>query len=357
MMVGRRSRRRTRRLVRTLVLATVLLMLITGGVVVANYDWLRSQYLRYLTLDYEGPGVGEVVVRINEGEDGLAVSEKLVHAGVVKDLDSFYRYLLERNPTLYPGSYKMRLEMSNEAAYEIITNPNNSITYKITIPEGFRAVQIFDEISRISGIPVRQIKKVAEDLDAFDLPQEAPTIEGYLFPATYSFDPSATAKDILGAMVDRMNKELLRYGVPAQDTHKVLTLASIIQREAKLESDFYKVSTVFHNRLKIDMRLETDPTISYSYDGKDMSLVSDQESIAYGYNTYLVKGLPPGPISSPGSLAIDAALNPAVGDWIFFVTIDLRSGETKFTKTLREHERWVAVLRQWERDNPGWYDQ
>ncbi len=153
-----------------------------------------------------------------------------------------------------------------------------------------------------------------------------------------------------------MKNELLSFGVPESEWHEVLTFASIVQREAKLEEDFFKVSRVFANRLEIDMILQTDPTISYSYSGKDMSTLSVEEQIKHGYNTYLVKGLPPGPIASPGSLAIEATLNPAKGDWLYFVTINLASGETKFSKTLAEHEDWVVLLRKWERENPDWYD-
>jgi UPF0755 protein len=87
-----------------------------------------------------------------------------------------------------------------------------------------------------------------------------------------------------------------------------------------------------------------------------MSELSREEQLEHGYNTYLVKGLPPGPIASPGSRAIEATLNPVEGDWLFFVTINLESGETKFSRTLAEHESWVVFLRKWEKENPNWYD-
>lgn len=356
--MGRRSSRKSKpRRVLIAVLATMLALGLVGTASVAmNYEWLRAQYLRYVTLDFEGPGVGEVVIRIETGDDGVIVANKLFEAGVVKDVESFYRLLIEQNPTFYPGSYLMKKQMSNQNALEAIANPSNVLTYKITIPEGYRAVQIFEEIEKISGIPKSEVAKAAEDLFGLGVPEVAPTIEGYLFPATYSFDPSATAKDILKSMVDRMYQELESLGVPESDQHRILTLASIIQREGKAEADFYKISRVFYNRLEIDMKLETDPTISYNYDGSDMSERSKEDQIAYGYNTYLLNGLPPGPISSPGSLALDAALNPAKGEWLFFVTIDLRSGETKFSKTFAQHEEYVKQLRQWERENPGWYD-
>jgi UPF0755 protein len=218
-------------------------------------------------------------------------------------------------------------------------------------------VQIFSELSKITGIPAGEFESVAEDLSGLGIPDAALTIEGYLFPATYNFDTDATAREIIETMVERMKQELIRFDVPVGKWHELLTLASIVQREAKLEQDFYKVSRVFANRIELGMKLETDPTISYSYSGKDMSELSRQKQIEHGYNTYLIQGLPPGPIASPGALAIEATLNPVAGDWLFFVTINLESGETKFSKTLAEHEKWVVFLRQWERENPNWYDQ
>jgi UPF0755 protein len=339
-----------------LLIGIVVLSLLGGIAVVANFDWIRGQYQKLTALDYEGPGVGEVVVRIESGEDGLIVANKLFEAGVVRDVDSFYRLLLERNPIFYPGSFTLKLQMSNEAALAAVTNQANILSYQVTIPEGYRVVQIFEEVSRITSIPIEDLWSAAEDLSAYGIPEEAPTIEGYLFPDTYSFDLEVTAEEVISIMVTRMEEALTDAGVAKQDWHKVLTLASITQREAMLEPDFYKVARVFANRVAIDMPLETDPTITYSYDGTDMSKAPRQEQIDYGYNTYLVGGLPPGPISSPGELAIDATLNPVAGDWLFFVTINLATGETKFSKTIAEHESWIPLLRQWERENPDWYD-
>lgn len=347
---------RKRRLFFTISALVLSVGLIGASVVALNYDTLRAQYLQLTTLDFEGPGEGEVVVRIDAGEDGLIITQKLLDAGVIRDFDSFYRYLIDNDAVFFPGSFMMRFEMSNEAALDVLSNASNAMTYRVTIPEGYRAVQIFDELAKVSGIPAEEFRKVSEDLAGFGIPEKALTIEGYLFPATYSFDTEASATDIIQAMVSRMKDELEQLGVAEEDWHSLLTLASIVQREAKLELDFYKVSRVFANRLEIDMRLETDPTISYSYSGKDMSELSKAQQLEHGYNTYLIKGLPPGPIASPGALALEATLAPSDGDWLFFVTINLETGETKFSKTLAEHESYVVMLRKWEKENPGWYD-
>lgn len=355
--MGRRSVSGTKSIVSKLVIGLLSIALIGGVLVVANMDWLRDQYQKLTALDYQGSGVGEVVVRIEPGEDGYAVAKKLFEAGVVRDVDSFYRVLLEKNPIFYPGSFTLKLQMSNESALAAVTDQSNILSFQVTIPEGYRAVQIFNEVSRITGIPAEELRLAAEDLAAYGIPEEAPTIEGYLFPDTYSFDLEVTAEEIIRIMVTRMELALSDAGVPKEEWHEVLTLASITQREAKQEADFYKVARVFANRVEVGMPLETDPTITYSYDGTDMSKASRAEQLAYGYNTYLVSGLPPGPISSPGELAIDATLNPVPGEWLFFVTIDLKTGDTKFSKTLAEHESWIPLLRQWERENPDWYDE
>jgi UPF0755 protein len=335
----------------------IVLSLLGGVAVAANFDWIRGQYQKLTALDYQGSGTGEVVVRVETGEDGLAIAKKLFDAGVIRDVDSFYRLLLEKNPIFYPGSFTLKLQMSNETALKAVTDQANILSNQVTIPEGYRAFLIFNEISRVTGIPVDEFWLAAENLSFYGIPEEAPTIEGYLFPDTYSFDLEATAEEIIGIMVARMEKALTDAGVAKADWHRVLTLASITQREAKQDPDFYKVARVFANRVEIGMPLETDPTITYNYDGTDMSEVSREEQIAYGYNTYIIDGLPPGPISSPGELAIDATLNPAAGDWLFFVTINLETGETKFSKTIAEHESWIPLLRQWERENPNWYDE
>ena len=355
-LLGRRSLAVRNSRASKLLIGILVLVLVGGVAVVTNIDWLRGQYQKLTALDYQGTGVGEVVVRIESGEDGLVVANKLFEAGVIRDVDSFYRILLERNPIFYPGSFTLKLQMSNESALAAVTDQANILSFQVTIPEGFRVFEIFEKVSSITSIPVEDLWLAAEDLAAYGIPEEAPTIEGYLFPDTYSFDLKVTAEEVISIMVERMEKALTEAGVEKQDWHKVLTLASITQREAKQEADFYKIARVFANRIAVNMPLETDPTIEYSYDGTDMSKASRQEQINYGYNTYLVRGLPPGPISSPGELAIDATLNPVAGDWYFFVTIDLATGETKFSKTLAEHESWIPLLRQWEKENPNWYD-
>jgi UPF0755 protein len=185
-------------------------------------------------------------------------------------------------------------------------------------------------------------------------------LEGWLFPATYTFDPGATAQDVIATLVNRTVKSLDDAGVPAEDRQRVLTVASIIQREARYEKDMQQVSTVIENRLGANNQetfglLQMDSTAQYGYgEMHDGTVSSSGEALAdpNPWNTYVNTGLPIGPIANPGDVAIDAAMHPADGDWLYFVTVNLDTGETVFTSNLADHNRAVAQWQAWCSDNP-----
>jgi UPF0755 protein len=157
-------------------------------------------------------------------------------------------------------------------------------------------------------------------------------------------------------MVDRAEAELEQYDIALKDSFDVVNLAALIQSEAKLEEDFFKVARVFQNRLDVGMLLQSDATVNYGTNGKTVTTTDAQRADKSPYNTYVYTGLPAGPISNPGELAIEAALRPADGDWLFFVTVNLKTGETKFSVTLTEHERAAQEFYAWLRENPEWKD-
>jgi UPF0755 protein len=221
----------------------------------------------------------------------------------------------------------------------------------VTIPEGFQISEIVPLLSAELEIPREEL---FAEIDAANEAYPGPTLEGFLFPATYSFDPGVTAREVIGAMLKKTDRILEKLGVSRGESLAVLTLASIIQEEAKLEADFYKVSTVFNNRLSRGILLQTDPTVKYYYQGSIDSFQQGVADTSNPYNTYVFAGLPPGPIASPGELAIDAARNPAVGNFLYFVTINLKTGETVFSETVQEHDRAVELYKNWLRNNPGW---
>ena len=332
----------------------VLLALIAGsfavfrGPIEQAWDSLVS---RFTVEDYPGPGSGEVVIVIEEGDNGEDVARKLLAADVIKSFDAIYRPMLQSDLVIYPGHYKFPMRISGAEALRILIDGENRVTLSVTIPEGYQIAQIVPLLAQELGVSEEDIDREIESANA-DYP--GPTLEGYLFPATYSFDPDVSASEVIQAMLEKTDQVLAELGVNREDSLELLTLASIIQEEAKLESDFYKVSNVFHNRIDRGMLLQTDPTVKYYYEGSIDSFQQGIADKANPYNTYVFPGLPPGPISSPGELAIDAAKNPAEGDYLFFVTINLKTGETVFSETLREHERAVELYRKWLRDNPGW---
>jgi UPF0755 protein len=179
-------------------------------------------------------------------------------------------------------------------------------------------------------------------------------MDGYLFPATYEIEPGTNAHALIQIMVNRMGVELKKFGVTDADRHMVLTMASIIQKEARLTPDFYKVSRVFYNRIAQGMHLQSDATVSYGSGGSTVTTTNAERADGNGYNTYVHAGLPIGPIGAPGETAIDAALHPAAGTWLYFCAINLKTGETDFSTTYAEHGVAVKKWQKWMRENPGW---
>lgn len=313
---------------------------------------LKSGFESLMGNDYPGPGTGAVTIQIQDGETGETIAQSLVDAGVVKSFSFTYKLMISRNDTYVPGSFSLLKEMSSADALDRLLGTQYQLLNRTTIREGLRIGQVFTTLSEATGISVEQFKAVT--LRDLKLPNTLPSLEGYLFPATYGFAKDATAKEVLGQMSTRMTQELDRFRVPQKDRHKVLTLASIIQKEARKQEDFYKVSRVFTNRLEQGMLLQSDATVSYGSNGTTVTTTDAERADPNGYNTYVHLGLPVGPISAPGTTAIEAALNPAKGGWLYFCAVNLATGETMFSNTMAEHERAVEIWRAWMRANPGW---
>jgi len=338
---------------KTIVVILVSLLLIVGFGI-ANRSLVR-QGLDFVTgAEYFGSGSGLTQVKIDKGDVGTTVAKKLVDQGITKNYDSTLRHIYAANPTFFPGVYQLPKQISTDAALAILTDPRQLLVERVTVREGLRLKGTFEVLSKGTGIPVTEFESESQNMKSFGIPKAAPSLEGYLYPATYDFSPGSSAKEILQIMVDRTIEQLRNDGVAKKDWHKVLTLASIIQVEARQTKDFYKVSRTFQNRIKVGMHLQSDATVSYGVDGKTVSTSAADRANPNKYNTYLYSGLPIGPISGPGAVAIDAALHPADGDWLYFCAINLETGETVFSNTYAEHEKAVQLWRQWMLQNPGW---
>ena len=337
-----------------LLLAIVLVGGLVAGVGYVNRSSIRGFIDSFSEEEFSGEGNGSTEFTVAKGDTGETVAKHLAAQGVTKDYATTLRHIIAANPTFFPGTYSIPLQISSNKAIELLTNPTNMQTNKVTIPEGWRVKDIIVRLSKVTGISVAKFAAEAEDLSQFDLPKAAPSLEGYLFPATYSFDKSSDAKGILTIMVNRMKQELERYGVAKKDWHKTLTFASIVQREARLTDDFYKVSRVFRNRLDINMALQSCATASYGVGEFSIIVTNRILNDDNPYNTYKYAGLPLGPIAAPGSLALDATLHPVDGAWLYFVTWNLKTGETIFSNTYAEHQAGIVKWDQWMAENPGW---
>ena len=342
-------------------IAALVSLAIVGGGITAGYFAFRDAFeggvgaiIDRLTVeDYDGDPGAPVIIVIEPGETGEDVARKLVDADVIKSFDAIYRDMLNVELTIYPGHYEFPTQIPGLEALQILLAGENRVVVQVTIPEGLQLVEIVEVLVSELGVDREGLLQAIEDANA-TLPGE--TLEGWLFPASYTFDPGVEPQTIIATMIARMEAELAGQGLGMDDGYDVLTLASIIQMEGRAEADLYKISTVFQNRLDRNIALQSDPTVKYYYEGSTDSFQEGLADTDNPYNTYVYPGLPPGPISSPGAAAIDAAVNPADGDWLYFVSINLATGETVFSNTLAEHERAAELYRQWLRDNPGWDD-
>lgn len=359
---------RTRRRGGGCLIALLIVAVILGGIA-AGGAWAWNTYGERVQEffgwdgpdDYEpGEATGEVMFTILEGDTGSSISPRLHEAGVTMNEDSFYDYMIRENqaPTFYPGTYRLQERMTSEAALEVLRNPENKVESTAQLREGLTVEVSLEIIAEGVGIPLEDLQAATADPAAYGVPSDS--LEGWLFPATYTFPPETTAEDVIRTMVNRTIESLDGAGVPEADRQRILTIASIIQREARFENDFYRVSRVIQNRLdpanpETHGYLQMDSTAQYGYgEMHDGTASSSEEALQDDnpWNTYRHTGLPAGPIANPGDLAIDAAMHPAEGPWLYFVTVNLETGETVFTESYEEHLRAVEQWRDWCSDNP-----
>lgn len=368
-----RSDKRKSRIAKWVVLAVILAILgglVGGGFALWNTyeDKIRAFMGWEEPKDYDaGMAEGEAMVTIITGDNGSTISQTLYEAGVTKKPGAFYDYLIAtaQDPPFQPGVYRLQKKMTSAAALEALLDPANKQNNTAQLREGLTVDQSLSILSDSLGIPLEDFEAAAADPAALGLTPDPAIVaaggqplEGWLFPATYEFDPGTSAAEVLQTLVARTVKSLDKAGIPVDQRQRVLTIASIIQREARLNDDFFKVSRVIANRLDDGMQLQMDSTAQYGFNEMhDGTASSSKEALEDDnpWNTYVVSALPVGPISNPGDLAIDAALNPAPGDWLYFVTWNMDTGETIFSTTYAEHEQGIEKWHDWcsANDNRG----
>ena len=303
-----------------------------------------------------------MTVRIEKGSSLSAMGSTLADAGVVFNSDAFVRAANKNDDaaTIQPGTYTMKSKMSGAAAVTALLSPRNRVVVKVTIPEGTRAVDVYAILAKKSGLPVKDFQAAAAKPADLGLPSYAKSVEGYLFPATYTFEPNSSADVMLRATASRYLDEADKLGLAnAAKRHgltvgQLVTVASLAQAEVNRPEYYGKVTRVVYNRLAKRMKLKFDTSAKYAhgYDGKGL-LTAKQLHEPGPYNLYQHYGLPPTPIDSPGAEALGAAVDPTPGAWLYFVAVDLNNGRTEFSLDDAGFEKSRQKLMSWCSVNKG----
>ena len=297
--------------------------------------------------DYKGEGEGEVTVTIPEGASGADIGDILQSKGVVASGKAFTN-AAKNNPkgsTIQPGTYKLKKKMSANSALQALLDPESKGDHTLTVIAGSTKQSVKERLKKVGNFTDEQIEAAYADSAAIGLPAEAGgNVEGWLAPGTYDITENATPKDLIKKMVSQTVTRLKELKVPKEDYQKVLTKASIVEREVNKEQYYGQVARVIENRLtqtdgETHGLLQMDSTVQYGL-GHDGGIPSEAETQDANnpYNTYVHQGLPPGPIGNPNEAAIKAVLNPPAGSWLYFVTVDLKTGETLFASTNEEQK-------------------
>jgi UPF0755 protein len=283
-------------------------------------------------------------VTIPPGSSFKAASDSLASAGLVSapTLFRFYAKVLGRDREIKAGTYLLPEGASWWKLVDILASGRDG-ERPVTIPEGYNTRDIAHLLARSLLTPVESVHAATRDtalLKRLTIPTG--TLEGYLFPDTYRFGPAMSARDAVREMVRRFEEVWQdewdeRLGALGMDRHDIITLASIIEKEARVAEERPVISAVYHNRLRAGMPLQADPTVQYALGRHQGRLFYRDLEINSPYNTYKHPGLPPGPIASPGRASIEAALNPAKVPYRYFVARP--DGRHEFRVTFEEHTR------------------
>jgi UPF0755 protein len=351
--------------------ALAVIVLLAGGAYFGARELLGIGYD-----DYEGTGEADVLIEVSDGDSTNAIAMTLQEADVVASAEAFVE-ASEGNPdirSVQPGYYVLKTRMSGASAVDLLVAPESRVGElqlrpgtqldDIKQPDGSITEGVFTQLSKASCaelngrstcVPVEELREVAAtaDLTELGVPEWAAEsaakaegvrkLEGLIAPGVYDVRPGVDATQLLTSVLESSAIQLQAMGLPdaAADTghtpYEILIIASLIEREA-VKQDFEKVSRVIYNRLAENMRLEFDSTVNYVLDRPLVRTSDEDRARAGAYNSYQNYGLPPTPISSPSEEAVDAAMEPAQGSWLFFVKCE-KNGLSCFAETYEEHQQ------------------
>jgi UPF0755 protein len=286
------------------------------------------------------------IVNVGKGQSFYRTAELLAAEGLIQSPVRFrwLARLKSADTRIQAGEYLLSADMPPNRILDIMISGKVRL-YRITVPEGANLEQIADIVSGAGLVERNEFLSLCRNPDAVRAAGiDADTFEGYLFPDTYLFPRSATAKDVVATMTAHFRSVFTeawkaRAAEMGFTVHEIVTLASIIEKETGAPQERPLIASVFHNRLRRGMRLETDPTVIYGLENFDGNLTRRDLRTPTPYNTYKIKGLPPGPIASPGAAALEAALYPADTGYLFFVS--KKDSTHKFSTNLSDHNRAI----------------
>jgi UPF0755 protein len=361
---GRRKERKRRRRSWFALFMTMVLLAVLGYGVYWGVGKVQSNqsFKEFVAADYKASETSttEVTITVDPDEGGASIGQTLLSKGVIESRKAFVTaYDAGKGKSIQPGQYKLKLKMPAADALAVLVDPKNKLTNTFTIPEGMSVIKTLAKLAEATGIPLADFQAAAKDpaklgvsagwFSRTDGKQAAGTIEGFLFPDTYNWEPGMSATDILKMMVARFNEvtDSIKFISTVQGTlggvspYEALIVASMAQVEGKSDDDFGKIARVAYNRVYKGLVncecLQFDSTTRYYWELQGLPQKETKDPTANfndpanPYNTGTSsKGLPIGPVSNPGKAALQGAMAPPAGKWIYFVTVDDK-GTTKFS--------------------------
>jgi UPF0755 protein len=328
-------------------------------------DFLMGLYLQYHAETINTPisdDPSPVPFTVEIGETAVSISQKLEDQGFIRDADIFRRFLSYNNldSSLEAGDYELHRSMTMREIAEVLQKANFEEVV-VTIPEGLRAeeiAEILDEQNIMDGDVFLAFVRNGVDLEhplLVDRPSSVLSYEGYLFPDTYRLPLNATPEDLVTRMLDNMASKIFPNALElaagqGYSFYEILTVASIVEREAVIPGERPLIASVYLNRIREGMYLQADPTVQYAMGyqtdtdqwWKTPVTLEEYSSVDVPYNTYLYPGLPPGPIANPGAASINATLQPEQSNYLFFMGCG-GQGAHIFAEDFATHEQNVAA--------------
>ena len=355
----RRRQRRLRRrrvtavvIVLALVVVTICALFVTRSLKGASS---RMTATKEIALDYPGPGEKPIQFTVESGQGAEQIGMNLLHADIVRSSEAFVQAVTNEQAEgkLFPGTFDLKTKMKASDVMAVLTDRSKA-RGMLQVRSGDRAEDVLARAQQLSGLPEEDFDAIVGNKGQGILPVEAQgNFEGWLEPGEYDVKSLGSAQEILSTLVGKRIQKLDNLGVPkGSERQDILVKASITEAEVNKPQYYGKVARVIDNRLSRNMPLGMDSTVAYSNKVSALELTKQMlQDPDDTYNTRVHRGLPPGPIGSAGDNAIRAALTPDNGDWLYFVTVNLDTGETRFSNNEDQFNADVKLYKQWESEH------